>query len=209
MTKTDKTEIITISRPKFEAIALRLEGTAPYMQARFSKKAEMMKKMELGNLAKKGTKKEPRDFERDFREAQHLSEEGWIGIPATAFRNACIDACRMVGFQMTRARMSIFIEADGLDAEDGSPLVRIDGEPEMSTMTTRNATGVVDVRARPMWRRWSVDVVVNYDADQFNANDVVNLMARAGQQVGIGEGRPFSRQSNGLGFGTFRIAEMA
>jgi hypothetical protein len=203
---TKATEVITISPPKFERISLTLVGTAPYMQARFSKKGDIMAKQALGSTGKKGGKKEPRDFERDFHEAKHISEEGWIGVPASALRNASIDACRMVGFQMTRAKMSIFVEPDGLDAEDGSPLIRIDGEPEMSTMTTRNATGVVDVRARPMWRRWKINVVLRFDADQFTAGDVVNLVSRAGQQVGIGEGRPFSKSSNGLGFGTFEVA---
>ena len=35
--------------------------------------------------------------------------------------------------------------------------------------------------------------------------DVVNLMARVGMQVGIGEGRPDSKASAGLGNGLFQI----
>jgi len=35
----------------------------------------------------------------------------------------------------------------------------------------------------------------------------VNLIARAGEQVGIGEGRPYSKQSNGLGYGIFKVIE--
>ena len=35
--------------------------------------------------------------------------------------------------------------------------------------------------------------------------DVTNLMQRVGMQVGIGEGRPDSRDSAGLGWGTFRL----
>jgi hypothetical protein len=35
---------------------------------------------------------------------------------------------------------------------------------------------------------------------------VTNLMQRVGLQVGIGEGRPDSRESAGLGWGTFAIA---
>jgi len=46
-------------------------------------------------------------------------------------------------------------------------------------------------------------VVVNFDADQFTVQDVTNLMQRVGMQVGIGEGRPDSRDSAGLGWGTF------
>jgi hypothetical protein len=47
---------------------------------------------------------------------------------------------------------------------------------------------------------------VVYDADQFTLEDVSNLLARAGMQVGIGEGRPDSKMSAGMGWGTFRIA---
>lgn len=199
---------ITISPPKFETIELRLRGTAPYMQARFSEKARDMMRANMlaGSTAKKGRQRAPRDFDEDFRQAQHLAEEGWHGIPAAAFRNAAIDACRMAGYQMTRARMSVFITAQGLDAKERTPLVRLVGdEPERSEMMVRNATGVTDIRVRPLWVAWGAEILVTYDGDQFTASDVVNLFNRAGKQVGIGEGRPFSKQSNGMGFGLFEI----
>ena len=201
-------DVVTISPPKFERIGLRLVGTAPYMQARFSAKAmqAMKSKMEAGPTAKKGGRKDARDFDDDFRAAQHIAADGWNGVPAAALRNACIDVCRMVGFKMTHAKMSIFVEADGFDKVDGTPLVRLDArEPERVDMATRNATGVADIRVRPMWREWALNVVIRFDADQFTTSDVVNLIARAGEQVGIGEGRPFSKSSNGLGFGTFTV----
>lgn len=75
----------------------------------------------------------------------------------------------------------------------------------MSVLPARNATGVVDLRSRPMWREWSARVVVRFDTDQFTPADVANLLVRAGAQVGIGEGRPDSRQSAGLGFGLFTL----
>ena len=201
-------DVVTISPPKFERIRLRLVGTAPYMQARFSAKAmqAMKSKMEAGPTARKGGRKDARDFDDDFRAAQHIAADGWNGVPAAALRNACIDVCRMVGFKMTHAKMSIFVEADGFDRVDGTPLVRLDArEPERVDMATRNATGVADIRVRPMWREWALNVVIRFDADQFTTSDVVNLISRAGEQVGIGEGRPFSKSSNGLGFGTFTV----
>jgi len=199
---------ITITPPNLQTLSLRIVGVAPYMQAKFSAKAKqaMMTKMEAGSVASKGTKRAPRDFDADFRAAQHRAMEGWAGVPAAALRNACIDACRMVGFQMTRAKMSVFIEPDGFDAEDGTPLVRlVADEPEKTEMATRNATGVVDIRIRPMWRTWAAQVRLTFDGDQFTATDVTNLLARAGLQVGIGEGRPFSKSSAGMGFGLFRV----
>lgn len=209
MTKKAKaTEAITISPPNFQTMNFKLRGTAPYMQARFSAKAiqAMKAKHKAGSTANKGKKREPRNFEEDFQGAIHFSTEGWIGVPASCIRAACIDVCRMVGFKMTHAKMSIFVEADGLDKVDGMPLVRLEaGDPEQSEMATRNATGVADIRVRPMWREWGLNLRLKFDADQFTRSDVTNLLARAGQQVGIGEGRPFSKMSNGLGFGTFEI----
>jgi hypothetical protein len=205
-----KDSVVTITPPNFQKIKVTLEGTAPLMQARFSAKAmqKMMSKMAEGSTAKKGSKKEARDFDDDFQQAMHKSTEGWVGVPAAALRNACIDVCRMVGFKMTHAKMSIFVEADGFDMVDGQPLVKLDApDPEKTEMATRNATGVCDIRVRPMWRQWRLNVVVRFDRDQFTTSDVVNLLARAGEQVGLGEGRPFSKQSNGMGYGTFRIVE--
>lgn len=210
MSEKKKIDVITISPANYQVIQLRLIGTAPYLQNRFGDKARaaMREKMVAGSTVKKGVKRDARDFDADFRQAMHISSEGWVGVPAPALRNACIDVCRMVGYKMTFAKMSIFIQHDGLDASDGMPLVRLDaGEPEHTEMPVRNATGVFDIRARPMWREWALTARVRFDADQFTATDVVNLLARAGEQCGIGEGRPFSKNSNGLGYGTFRIAE--
>lgn len=205
---TTTTEPITIKAPNFQTLSFRVRGVTPLMQARFSAKSlqKMRETQEAGSTAKSKRKREPRDFEADFQGAMHRSAEGWVGVPAAAFRNACIDVCRMVGFKMTHARMSIFIEADGLDAVDGQPLVRLDaGEPERTELAVRNATGVVDIRCRPMWREWAIQLRVRYDGDQFTASDVANLLERAGTQCGIGEGRPFSKQSNGMGYGTFTV----
>jgi hypothetical protein len=116
-----------------------------------------------------------------------------------------ISACRLVGFKMTLAKLSVFVVADTFDRVDGIPLIHFSGDPERTEMAVRNATGVADIRVRPMWRAWSATVHITFDEDQFSSADVMNLMVRVGQQVGIGEGRPDSRDSAGLGWGTFRV----
>lgn len=206
--KTATPSVITIAPPKFITLAVEIEGTSPYMQNRFSHKSMqmMMEKMEAGTTSRSKKTREARDFDLDFKMAQHFSEEGWVGMPAAGFRNACIDACRMVGFKMTHAKMSIFIEADGFDQVDGTPLVKFEAlSPEKITMPVRNATGVADLRVRPMWRKWKAVLRVRVDEGQFTAEDAINLLERAGTQVGVGEGRPYSKQSNGLGYGMFTV----
>lgn len=212
MTNVAKTtplkQTVQIAAPKLRTAEFKLIGTAPYVQLRFSQKAmnAMAEKMKAGSQAKGKKVREARDFDDDFLQAQHISEDRWVGIPAGSFRAAMISACRLVGFKMTLAKLSVFIEADGIDRVDGVPLVKIEGTPEPNVMAVRNATGVADLRCRPMWKQWSVNLRVRFDEDQFSLQDVTNLLMRVGQQVGIGEGRPDSRESAGLGWGLFTIA---
>ena len=206
-----KESTLTISAPRLTIATFEIEGTAPYVQNKFSQKArrEIMDTQEKGAQAKSKKKRVPKDFKDIFEKAQHKMENGSYGIPAPAFRSAMIDACRLVGYKMVFAKLSVFIEADGFDVDDGTPLVKlIAGKPEWNEMPVRlRSGGTIDIRVRPMWRKWKAKVRVKFDEDQFSAQDVANLMMRAGAQVGIGEGRPNSKESHGMGWGTFKIKE--
>ena len=205
----DKRETVQITAPKIHTAEFKIIGTAPYIQLRFSEKAinAMREKHEAGSQANKKKAKASRDFHQDFLQAQHMSDDKkpWNGIPASAFRNGMISACRLVGFKMTLAKLSVFILPDGFDKVDGVPLIKLDGVPESHLMHARNATGVCDLRVRAKFWPWSATVRVQYDADQFTATDAANLMTRVGAQVGIGEGRPDSKMSAGMGWGTFKL----
>lgn len=202
------TVAIGISAPNMQRVEIRITGTSPLVISRFSAKAmeQMMEKQAAGSQAKKGKSREAKNFDAAFNGARHISREGWDGVHAGAFRNGLISACRLVGFKMTLAKLSIFVEADGIDAIDGTPLVRIiGGEPERVDLPVRNSTGVPDIRTRPMWREWAILLRIRFDADQFSVTDVANLLARVGAQVGIGEGRADSKASAGVGWGHFEV----
>lgn len=201
-----KVEQVTITPPNFQTIKLQVKGTAPLLQLRFSAKAELLAKHQEGGAARSKRNRVAKDVDELFKKALHVSEDGWYGIPCAAFRNAAISACRLVGYKMTLAKMAVFVEADGYDKEEHTPLVRITkGDPIMHSGHVRNATGVVDIRIRAMFKEWQCSPRVRFDADLFKVQDVVNLMYRAGQQVGVGEGRPDSRESAGMGMGTFSV----
>ena len=206
------TEVLGISPPNFAEAMFTIEGTSPYVQCKFSAKVinEMMETQKAGSQAKKGKKKQPKDFESCCEEATHYSTDGWEGIPAPAFRNAMVSACKLVGFHMTKAKLSVFVEADGFDRDDMSPLVKITKGKKRTdkVLPVRLKTGVVDLRARPLWEPgWQAVVRVRFDQDQFSLQDVANLLSRVGEQVGIGEGRPDSKSSNGCGWGMFRVLD--
>jgi hypothetical protein len=203
---------VQIKAPNLQTSVFRIIGTAPLVQAKFSAKAKemMMAAQAAGSQAKSKKVREAKDFDSVCDSSVHYSREGWVGIPAGAFRAACISACRLVGFKMTLAKLSVFIVADGFDRDEGTPLVRLIADKYRRVdMHVRNATGVVDIRSRPMWDEWQADVKIRFDADQFSLADVTNLLSRVGEQVGLCEGRPDSKSSAGMGWGTFRLASEA
>jgi hypothetical protein len=126
----DKKEVnVRIQPPKLASYKLTIEGTAPLVINAFPAKAreEMRLKQEKGSQANKERTREAKDFQKCYEDAKHISKDGWCGIPAPAFRAAMISACRVVGFKMTMAKLSVFVIADGFDVVDGTPLVKITG----------------------------------------------------------------------------------
>lgn len=201
-----KTVVISIPKANMQILPLLIEGTSPYVQNRFWNKGAMMEQQAAGSTAQSKKKREPKNFEKLYQNAMYRPTDGGFGMPASSFRNACVSACRLVGFKMTHAKLAVFVQADAYD-EEGTPLVRIiKGKPKMHVGPARNANGSIDLRARPMWAPgWQAKVLVEFDADVFTPTDVANLFDRVGKQVGVGEGRHDSRESCGLGWGTFRI----
>lgn len=209
-----KSETVDVSRLvikplREKVLEVTIQGSAPLMMLRFSQKAKqkIMETQRAGGQAKSKKNREARNFERDFKDASYVLEDGSYGIPAISFRHALIECCRLVGFKMTVAKQVVFVEADGFDKFDGQPLVRIHSpaEPEMSVMPVRNASGVMDLRARPMWREWGCNLRLRFDEDHFHVQDILNLLVRAGRQNGMGEGRSNSKMGPGAGFGSFEV----
>lgn len=200
---------VVIPPLKMEVAEFTIVGTAPYVQNRFSAEAAAViaAAQAAGNPARNVKKRTPKDFKALYENAQYHAVEGWAGQPASAYRKAMISACRVAQFKMTLAKLSVFILPDGFDAKEGMPLVRIiKGKPRRVEHMVRNATGVCDVRVRAMFDEWKIKLRVEYDSDQFTSVDIANLVVRCGRQVGIGEGRPDSRESAGMGWGTFTVA---
>lgn len=211
---TEKVEHVSVKAPEFSTAQFNIRGTAPLVQNHFSKKAaDVMRDQQAAGDAGKNTskKKQPKDFESLWKDARHCTEDERCGIPCTAFRSALISACRVAGFAMTKAKLSIFVVADAMDRDGETGLVLLTkGEPVKTEKPVVLPNGSWDIRSRPRWSAgWEASITLEWDADQFRTQDVVNLLARAGKQVGVGEGRPDSKKSNGQGWGTFEVLSTA
>jgi hypothetical protein len=204
--KTGKSNVLVINAPNFQVAKVQIIGTSPLMLHRFSKKAEIQAKHEAGSQESRSRgDKPPRDFEAEYEAARYRDvKAGWDGFSASSIRGAMISACRTTGTVMTRAKLAVFIEADGID-EDMTPLVRIYGDPVMDIRRARNDDGSLDLRARPRFDEWHATLRIRFDAGMISTVSVANLLMRVGMQVGIGEGRPDSRKSPGIGYGLFNV----
>ena len=199
-------EYDTVGQARFH-----IEGLAPLVIHRFSAKIreEMKCKMETGNPASSRKKRMPKSTDDLFMESRYMSPEGWDGFHASALRCAAISACRLVGFKMTLAKLSIFIESDGQDAQEPQiPLIRIFGAARKQEDIARVETGQPYVTVRAAFYPWQAEPIIRWDRDQFTSQDITNLIHRIGLQVGICEGRPDSKNSAGMGWGLFQLTKM-
>lgn len=203
-----KTQTIVIKPPKFGTATFAIRGLTPLVIHRFSAKTKQAfkLKMETGKAASSKKDREPQSTDELFELARYRSKEGWDGFHAGAIRNAMISACRLVNFKMTLAKLSIFVIADGVDEREPQiPLIRIIGKPIKQEDIARVSTGDPYLTVRPAFHDWKAKVRIRWDQDQFTLADVSNLLSRVGLQVGIGEGRPDSKNSAGMGWGTFEL----
>lgn len=199
---------IQIKAPNFKTAVFEIRGTAPLVIHRFSAKTkqQMRDKMEQGKSAGSKKNREAKACADLFQESRYISKEGWDGFHAGSVRNAMISACRLVGFKMTLAKMSVFIIADGVDKfEPQIPLIRIYGEAQKQEDMARTEVGTPYVCVRAAFHDWSAKIQIRWDDDQFSVHDVSNLLVRVGLQCGLCEGRPDSKNSAGCGWGTFEI----
>ena len=202
VSRTEKKPMI-ISAPKFDMAIFEIKGKpgCPLVVNRFNQK--LLEAAEVSN-GKKAPKKRYSP-EEQFDMARYKHEDGWDGFNATSIRKACITACKLCGYKMTMAQLSVFVVPNGWDSiEPQIPLIRIDKEPRMQRDVARVQSGVSKkpyLCHRPAYDDWSSKVQMRWDADQFNVTDIANLMTRVGDQIGIGEGRPDASSSGGAGMG--------
>lgn len=143
---------------------------------------------------KLGKAKPPRGIanpEAEYQAAKYIDVKGRDCLPTVAFRKAIIAAGRYgQGITLVKLRGLVFPKTQTRD-KDGNRLILLNYEKEeMREDIIRVANGNPDVRWRPQYTNWWVDLTLVYDPDNISAEQVANLVARAGFHVGVCENRP-------------------
>jgi hypothetical protein len=202
---------VIITAPNFQHAKFHVAGLTRLVVCRFSEVARraIIEAQMKGSTETSKKKKMKADPDVLFKAARYYSSKGWEGFNATAVRNGMISACKLTDMKMSIAKLCIFAVEDGYDKfEPQFNIIRIYGDPVMQQDHVRNRkTGGYTVATRAAYHDWKAIIKVRWDADRFTDRDITNLMARFGLQIGIGVGRHDSKDSNGMGWGTFEIVK--
>ena len=196
-----KSTAIEVRPPNFQTIEIPIEGREDFglITHRMSDKA--IKEMRDKQTKQAKGPQKAKDPEGDYESSRYTLPDGRDGFPSLAFKAAAIRACKTTKINMTDARQMFNVQSDGI-SDRGQGLVAIEGKPLMREDVVRLQGNKADLRYRAEYKGWKTTLTVEFDADQMSAQQIVNLFARAGVGVGVGDWRP---EKNGP-FGRFSIA---
>ena len=178
-----------------QEIRFTIVGTSPLIQHAWSPKA--MRQLRMTAPERKKQPKVARDPQAEAQGAMY-SINGKPAFPLLAFKASLINAAHKdLGIEKTLVKKSFFIPASNaerlVEMQCSDPVVRED--------IVRVGMAQTDIRYRPEFAEWRVNVTAHFDADNLTDGDIINLVNRAGFGVGVGEWRP----EKGGEFGRFTI----
>lgn len=206
-TKTAKKDErpIVVQELRRRLLVLPVRGTSPLIVHAWDEKAKQQMRDKQQGRASPG-KKAPKNPQELIEGCKYKDKKGRDCVPAVAFKNAIVTAARYAdGIQMTFLRGAIFVKGTTTDAR-GNDLIPLTYESITNREDmVRVGQGTADMRYRPQYNDWSVDLPIEFDEAVISAEIVVNLVRRAGFSVGICEWRP---ERDGR-FGQFDLADAA
>lgn len=179
-------------------LTLHIRGTTPLIVHAWDEKAKGMMRAKQQGHASATDPKAPKDPRALIEGCKYLDVKKRDCVPAVSFKNAIVAAARFTeGLPMTFLRGALFVRGDTRDA-NGVDLLTL----SYSSITSREdmvrvGQGTADMRYRPQYNDWSVDLPIEFDESVVSADIVANLVRRAGFSVGIGEWRPECDGTNG------------
>lgn len=172
---------------------IRVQGIEPVITHRFAEKARKVMLDKKQQKAK--VKRPPCNPEEEFLAARYVNEKGEDCLPTIAFKCAITDAASFVeGVTKVAIRGAVFIRGELVKLNYKKRVMRED--------VVRVGMGAADLRFRPEYHDWWVDLPVEFNPNIISAEQLHHLVQLAGFSVGVAEWRP---QKDGQ-FGRFELA---
>ena len=190
-------EQLIIKPLKYQRVSLVIKGISPLLCHKWSDKAR--KSIREKQAGKKTKDRESRCPETEAQDATYFTADGTPGVPAIALKNAIISAAHKdLGVEQTLIRKAIFI-----DSSDPQIILPMNYErwEKCNEQFVRVGMGSSDIRYRPCFYGWSVAVSFIVETNMVQLPDLLSLIDRAGQSIGICEWRP----EKGGEYGRFKV----
>ena len=198
-------EVLEIPPLELETMSIKIVGDSPLIVHAWDEKAKQEMLDKQMKKAKQGKKaKDPKDCYRKslywldengnrIKPGQDVEKHEHFGVPAVMFKAAAVNAANEVGLHKTKTRQAFRVLKE---------FVKINGKPSMREDMVKIAMGTADIRYRGEFKEWSAVIQVQFNANRYSAEQIVNLFNTAGFCVGVGEWRP----QRGGDFGMFHVA---
>ena len=176
-------------------VSFRIRSTSPMIQHCWPEKAkEMMRQKHAG---KKTRNRDVRDPEQEAKDAAYTTRDGEHAIPGMGLKGAILSAAHKdIGTPRSLVQKALFLH--GCDSDMLIPIECEEPYMREDPVTVGTST---DLRYRPCFEEWAVDVTFEIDLDLLQVSDLINLANRAGFGVGICEWRP----EKGGEYGRFEV----
>jgi len=183
-----------VAELNIQVCALTLVGDSPLIVHRFSDKARQMMQDKQAKKASAG--REVRDPQAEYEQCFYNLPGGLYGFPAAGFKGSAVRAAKSLpDMSMVDARGFFHIET--LPEHGNCVTIARFSKVEMVTDTVRIGRGVADLRYRPYFYDWEVDLKINYNASMVSNVQLAAMFDIAGFSVGVGDWRPEKNGSNG------------
>jgi hypothetical protein len=186
--KAPDTGMLTIPPIEIKTYILRIVGDSPLITHAWSEKAK--KQMRDKQMGKAQARKEAKNPEQEYQDAFYRMEDGTPAVRAISFKSAAVDAATQLN-GLTKVFLRGAFHVDG-------ELVPVEGVPHMREDMVRVGMGTADLRYRPQFDEWAVNLRVRVNARAITLEQLVHLFNQAGFSSGIGEWRPQKDGASGM-----------
>lgn len=179
-TKKAATGVLEIPPLVTTKVILRIVGDSELITHNWSEKAK--KEMRDKQMKKATVQKAAKDPDADYEGAFYRLPDGSPALRTIAFKASAVDAATQI-----KALTKVYLR--GAFHTLGE-LVKINGEPYMREDMVRVGMGTADLRYRPGFPDWSVDLPIRFNPNAINLEQIIHLFNQAGFSCGVGEWRP-------------------
>lgn len=179
------TKTVTVPELQRSEVKVRIVGKSPLITHAWS--PEVLDGLRDKHAGKKTKNRSARDTNAEGEAASYKTEKGKYGMKAMAVKAAMITAAHKdIGIEKTLVRKALFLRCD----DDAMVLEVKYARREITEDTVRVGMGSTDLRYRPYYYDWAMDMTFEVDEALLTTDTILTLLRRAGFGVGIGEWRP-------------------